>query len=220
MSWSKFFAYVCASLTLAIAPGPDNCFVLAQSAGCGAMAGIWVTLGLISGLSVHITLALLGTATLLKRFPKAISGISFLGALYLLYVAWQMLGAGTITLGEHESLSPLTYYRRGIFLNLSNPKVILFFIAFIPQFVDPHHPHPKRWLGVLGLTFAGCACIVMCGYSLLGGTLAHLLQSSKPFAHTLNILASGAVLLVAIWILIPLFRKNNAKNTQPLPPSP
>lgn len=220
MTWSRFFAYVCASLFLAVAPGPDNCFVLAQSAGMGAMAGIWVTLGLISGLSVHITLALLGTATLLQRFPKAVTAISVCGALYLVTIAWQMFWSGTVTLEAHEALSPLAYYCRGILLNLSNPKVILFFIAFIPQFISPENPHKKLWLVLLGLTFAVCAFVVMCGYSLLGGTLAHLLQYSPLFARALNIAAAIAVFLVAIWILLPLIFKNNAKTTQNLSPSP
>lgn len=220
MTRSRFLAFVCASLFLAVAPGPDNCFVLAQSAGMGAMAGIWVTLGLISGLSVHITLALLGTATLLQRFPKAVSAISVGGAFYLLTIAWQMFWGSTVTLGEHEVLTPLNYYCRGIILNLSNPKVILFFIAFIPQFISPGNPRKKLWLMLLGLTFAVCAFIVMCGYSLLGGTLAHLLQYSPLFARALNIAAAVAVLLVAVWILLPLVRKNNAKTTQNLPPSP
>jgi threonine/homoserine/homoserine lactone efflux protein len=212
MTWSRFFAYLCASFALAIAPGPDNCFVLAQSAGIGTMAGLWVTFGLISGLSVHITLTLLGTATLLQRFPKVMTVLSCLGAIYLLYVAAGMLYEAPITPGKALELDAFEYYRRGIILNLSNPKVILFFIAFIPQFISPQTTHQKGWLFCLGLTFAACAFIVMSGYALLGGTLARLLQQVPLFAQILNLIAALAITLVALWILYPLCRKSTRKQ--------
>jgi threonine/homoserine/homoserine lactone efflux protein len=212
MSWARFMAYLGAAFALAIAPGPDNCFVLAQSAGRGTMAGIYVTLGLISGLSVHITLALLGAATLLQRFPKAMVALSTCGAFYLLFVAVEMLFSAPLTIDQALLLEPLAYYRRGILLNLSNPKVILFFLAFIPQFVSPQTTHPRLWLFSLGMTFAVVAFGVMSLYACLGGMLAHGLQHSPFFARALNLLAALAIGLVAVWILLPLWRKKCAKK--------
>ena len=124
--------YLGACLLVALAPGPDNCFVLAQSAGLGVAAGLWVTAGLVTGLCVHISLAVLGVAALLNRCPRLADGVAMLGALYLFYVAWGMWGAAFGTAPtEHRSM--LGFYLRGIVLNLSNPKVILFFVAFLPR---------------------------------------------------------------------------------------
>lgn len=201
---SRLFTYLLASFLLAIAPGPDNCFVLAQSAGAGILAGIWVTLGLITGLTVHITLAILGVATLLHRYPKCAKLISIFGACYLLYIAITMaLNSQPLSLAASESLDAMKYYQRGIILNLSNPKVILFFLAFLPQFVPQNTPHKNLWLLLLGLLFALTAFSVMSLYALLGGTLATLLQTSPLLSRALNLSAAGAIFLLALAILYP-----------------
>lgn len=209
---SKLLAYLLACFVLAVAPGPDNCFVLAQSAGAGAMAGIWVTLGLISGLSVHITLAVLGMAAILHRYPRATRTISILGAFYLLTIATSMALNTSTPLATYEALDYMMYYRRGIILNLSNPKVILFFLAFIPQFVPPQSKRPSLWLFLLGLLFALVAFFVMCLYACLGGTLATLLQNSPTLSRLLNLSAAVAIFALALWMLIP--RKKQDETPQ------
>ena len=89
----RLLAFFGVCLLVALAPGPDNCFVLAQSAAFGAWAGLWVTAGLMCGLCVHITLAALGVAAALERWPRAADVISIVGACYLFYMAWGMWGA-------------------------------------------------------------------------------------------------------------------------------
>lgn len=203
---SRLLLYVGACLLIALAPGPDNCFVLAQSAGLGAAAGLWVTAGLVTGLCVHITLAVLGVATLLERFPRVADVVSALGALYLLAVAWGMWGAA---LGEAaaESRTMAGFYLRGIVLNLSNPKVILFFIAFLPRFLPRPCPHRAVRLFGLGALFALCAFCVMAGFALLGGTLSALLRERPEAALWVGRAAAMAVAAIALWILVPLVRR-------------
>jgi threonine/homoserine/homoserine lactone efflux protein len=199
----KLWLYIGTCLLVALAPGPDNCFVLAQSAAFGAPAGLAVTAGLMSGLCVHITLAVLGAATLLNRFPRAAEWIAILGMLYLFWVAWGMWGGGLET--QHaEARTLLGFYLKGIILNLSNPKVILFFIAFLPRFLPPNCTHRTLWLCGLGVLFIVCAATVMGTIAGVGGALAALLQTSPQAAQWISRGASIAVAGIAGWVLIPL----------------
>lgn len=202
----KYWLYLGSCFLVVLAPGPDNCFVLAQSAAFGASAGLAVTLGLISGLCVHITLSILGAATLLERFPRLASFISALGAIYLFWVSWQMWG-GTMATQSAETRSFFGFYTKGIILNLSNPKVILFFLAFLPRFLPENCSHPSAHLCLLGGLFTLCVLIGMGAISLAGGALNHFLNTSPHIATYISNGAALAVTAIAIWILAPLFRK-------------
>ena len=130
--------FMLASLALAIAPGPDNLFVLTQSALHGRQAGLLVTLGLMTGLVVHTAAVSLGLAALFQTSALAFNGLKVLGALYLLYLAWQAFRADAAKPGELPAAPSLrSLYGRGVVMNLSNPKVAIFFMAFLPQFADP-----------------------------------------------------------------------------------
>ena len=199
----KLWLYLSACLLVALAPGPDNCFVLAQSAAFGAPAGLAVTLGLMSGLCVHITLAVLGAATLLNRFPRIADLVSLFGAGYLLWVAVGMWNSGLETQAA-ESRTLLEFYWKGIILNLSNPKVILFFLAFLPRFLPEGCTHRSAWLCGLGALFMVCAFTVMGSIAGLGGLLAAGVQTMPSVAGWIARCASLAVGAIALWILIPL----------------
>lgn len=192
------------SLLLALVPGPDNCFVLAQSAASGALPGFAVTAGLMSGVCVHVVLAALGLATLVKRYPAAADAIAFFGALYLFWVAWGMAGSEAGLTGQAESLSLTRLYLRGVILNISNPKVILFFVAFLPRFLPDPCPHRFRSLLVLGWIFVTAAAFVMAAFALLGGTLSTWLKAVPGAAVWVNRAAAAAVAAIGLWILIPL----------------
>ncbi len=200
------------ALLLALAPGPDNCFVLAQSAAQGALAGIAVSVGLMSGVCIHILLAILGAATLIERYPKVADAIAALGACYLLWVAWGMWGNG-LSEASATTLPLGKLYLQGILLNLSNPKVILFFMAFLPRFLPTPCPHKMRSLLILGGLFIVAAFTVMANIALLGGTLADALKQSPAIAVWINRLAAGAVALIAVSILIP-FARHLCKRTE------
>ena len=126
------------ALLLCIAPGPDNLFVLAQSALYGRAAGLRITLGLCTGLIVHTAAVTLGVAAFIKATPLAFDALRLAGAAYLLYLAWQALRAapGEPVPGTAARPRGWQLYRRGIIMNVTNPKVSLFFLALLPQFVD------------------------------------------------------------------------------------
>lgn len=131
-----FFA---TALMLALAPGPDIIFVLTQSALYGMRAGVATTLGLISGLCFHTTIVAVGVAGIFMTSPLAFTLLTIVGAAYLLYLAWLSFraGASMAHLQESRFLGYWGLYRRGVIMNITNPKVTLFFLAFLPQFCAP-----------------------------------------------------------------------------------
>lgn len=134
-----FFA---ASLLLGIAPGPDNIFVLTQSAVYGVRAGLVTTLGLVTGLCVHTTAVALGVAAIFQTSPLAFTILKCAGAAYLLYLAWMSFRAGALLAhtpgGGAAFPGYAALYRRGIVMNVTNPKVTLFFLAFLPSSAIRH----------------------------------------------------------------------------------
>ena len=196
-----FFA---ASVVLALAPGPDNLFVLAQAAQHGRAAGLFVTLGLCAGLLVHTAAVALGLAALLQTTPFAFYAIKLVGALYLLYLAWQAWSASAqkAERGVAPVLGRLALYRRGIFMNITNPKVSIFFLAFLPQFADPLRGSLGVQLGLLGGVFIAATWWVFGSIALLAGVLGQQLQRSVRWQRAIN---KGAAVIFVVLALKLLF---------------
>lgn len=169
-----------AALALGIAPGPDNIFVLTQSALYGRMAGMVVTLGLCTGLLVHSAAVALGVAAVFQASEVAFTALKLAGAVYLLYLAVQAFRAGASgfdgTKIPRQSLSAL--YRRGIIMNVTNPKVAVFFLAFLPQFADPSRGAVPLQILILGGLFILAAILVFGAVSWGGGVLGGYLKRS------------------------------------------
>ncbi|MFZ3127458.1 MAG: LysE family translocator [Rhodoferax sp.] len=136
-------AFFAASVLLALVPGPDNVFVLLHSAVHGRRAGMLVVLGLCTGLLGHTAAVALGLAAVFAASATAFTVLKLCGAGYLVWLAWQSWRAPVGTLGEapHEASSPqlsaAQTYGRGVLMNITNPKVAIFFLAFLPQFTNP-----------------------------------------------------------------------------------
>ena len=182
------------SILLAIAPGPDNLFVLAQSAQNGRSAGYFVTLGLCTGLVGHTTAVALGLAAVVRTSALAFTLLKYSGAAYLLYLAWQSFRAGSSSSGEMKvaALSPGSLYRRGIVMNISNPKVTLFFLAFLPQFADPSRGPLVVQFFFLGGLFILATLMVFGLISIVAGSLGEQFRNSA-FARKLVNRGAGAV---------------------------
>ncbi len=180
-----FFA---TALLLGIAPGPDNIFVLTQSALYGMGAGVATTLGLVTGLCVHTTAVALGVAVIFQTSPVAFTLLKITGAAYLLWLAWLSFRAGSIrtndTAQDHTSSFAdfpgyAALYRRGIVMNVTNPKVSIFFLAFLPQFCNPARGSVALQVLWLGLLFILATIIVFCTVAALGGRLAIWFNKSQ-----------------------------------------
>ncbi len=132
--------FVVSGLLLNMTPGPDSLLIMARSASQGFKAGAAAILGICSGTCVHIAAAAFGLSALLATSAEAFLFIKLLGAAYLLYIGIQMLRTKTSTAAEQTAPAPASLaaiYRQGLLTNVLNPKVALFFLAFLPQFVAP-----------------------------------------------------------------------------------
>ncbi len=176
------------SILLALSPGPDNLFVMTQSAQHGRKAGLLVTLGLCTGLLFHTAAVTFGLAAIFKASAAAFTLLKFAGAGYLLYLAWQAFRAGTAggPAAVVEKISAAGLYRRGIIMNISNPKVSIFFLAFLPQFADPAKGSLPLQLVLLGGIFIVATVIIFGSISILAGTLGERFRQSAFAQRVLN----------------------------------
>ena len=191
--------FIAASAALAIAPGPDNIFVLTQSAIHGRRAGIFITIGLCTGLLVHIAAIALGVAAIFQTSVVAFTALKVVGAVYLLYLAWQAYHTGTaqITATSEAPVSAKALYLRGILMNVTNPKVAIFFLAFLPQFTDPSRGAVSIQIIALGAVFIVTAFIIFCGIAWAASSIGGWLQRSKRAQTIINRMAGTVFVLLA-----------------------
>ncbi len=218
---STFFGV---AVLLALTPGPDNLFVLLQSAQRGWRAGMAVVLGLCAGLVVHTAAVALGLAALFAASPTAFTALKFCGAAYLAWLAWQALrapadaaqdegqdatGAGDAARGGQEqaaaaqavpAVAPglVRMVGRGMLMNLTNPKVLIFFLAFLPQFTDPARGSVAAQTMVLGLVFMLATWLVFGAIACFSGAFGALLQRSARARTALNRVAGLVFLGLAV----------------------
>jgi threonine/homoserine/homoserine lactone efflux protein len=172
-------AFFAASVLLGLAPGPDNLFVLSQSALHGRCAGLSV---------------------IFQTSALAFSLLKYAGAAYLAWLAWGALRAPASTLppGSTPAVSRWKLYRRGILMNVTNPKVSVFFLAFLPQFADPARGSVTVQMLLLGGLFIAATVLVFGGIALLAGTLGQWLARSARAQVILNRLAGLVFLGLAL----------------------
>lgn len=181
MDWTVYSAFVAASFVLAIAPGPDNLFVLVQSAAYGARAGLWVVAGLMTGLVIQTAAVALGVAAVVAASPALFWAIKIAGACYLVYLAVSAWRAGSAQEGRtFDTTSALALWRRGVIMNITNPKVLIFFLAFFPQFLVQTSDVPiVVQMLILGVTFMAATAVVFGAVALGAGVLADKLRTPK-----------------------------------------
>jgi len=193
VSWLVF---VLASLVLIATPGQDMILVMSRSIAQGPAAGVATATGVSVGLIGHTILATLGLGAILRTSEWLFIALKFVGAAYLIY-----LGIGLL-LSKHDSLilaasgkrSPLRLFVDGAFSNVTNPKIAIFFFAFLPQFVAPNATHPTLSIFVLGLAFAALTFAVKAPIGLFAGALSGQLRA-RPAALRWLFRSSGAILV-------------------------
>jgi len=195
-----FLAFFTTSVILALSPGPDNLFVMAQSARKGRMAGLFVTLGLATGLLGHTVAVAFGLAALLRASTIGFTILKFIGAAYLFFLAWQAFRAGVSTAAKEEvqAISKENLYRRGIIMNLTNPKVSLFFMAFLPQFADPRHGSMMLQFFQLGGIFIMATMLVFGVISFVAGGLGERFSNSAIAQKVVNRTAAAVFIGLAV----------------------
>ncbi|GAA5049719.1 LysE family translocator [Streptomyces sp. SID10815] len=207
---SLYAAFLVAALALCVTPGPDMMFIVAMGGRGGPSTGVLAALGVAFGALVHAVAAMFGLSALFLSLPLLYHVLRWAGAAYLLYLAVKAfrdrsaLGADGED-GTAASLAPgkLRAFWQGTVTNLLNPKVILFNVAFLPQFVNPDLGHVAGQLAVLGLTLVLVGLAVDATIGLFAGRLSSRLRRSRRMARRLNVFsgtvfAGLAVRLVAV----------------------
>ncbi|HTK69361.1 MAG TPA: LysE family translocator [Candidatus Eisenbacteria bacterium] len=167
---SSLGVFVFASVLLILAPGPDVIFLISQSIGQGPRAGFLVALGLACGNLVHTCLAALGISVVFRASPVAFQGLKIAGVAYLLYLAWKAVhGSKAEDAGDAPEAPHTGLFLRGVFMNVLNPKVALFFLAFLPQFVDPKAGPVWAQLALYGVIFTALVVLIFGTIGLSAG---------------------------------------------------
>jgi threonine/homoserine/homoserine lactone efflux protein len=182
----EILAFIAASVVLTLMPGPDIIFVLTQSITNGKKAGILIALGLCTGLIVHTMAAAFGISVILLKSATAFRIIKYAGAAYLIYLGMKAIYEKELVFdtGEKKIIAPQKLYSQGIFMNLLNPKVSLFFIAFLPQFVNTNDKNTAWQMAMLGIIFIIQAIVVFTVVSILADMFsARFLRSTKIAKH-------------------------------------
>lgn len=195
--------FISASTILGFSPGPDNIFVLSQAMLHGKNAGLQITLGLCTGLIFHTTIVAIGIAAIFKTSFTLFNILKIAGSVYLLYLSWLTIRASLnkIKINNTNKLTPVQLYKRGIIMNITNPKVSIFFIAFLPQFTDPMRGRITLQLISLGIIFIIVSLIVFSIISLLAGIISEKFLKSQKAIKILNITAGILYLILAIKLI-------------------
>ncbi len=198
-------AFFGVAVILALTPGPDNIFVLLQSAQRGWRAGLAVVVGLCAGILVHTAAVALGLAAVFAASAVAFTVLKFCGAAYLAYLAWGALRAPAAVAAQDDApapaVSPVSLGRmvgRGMVMNLTNPKVLVFFLAFLPQFANPALGSVAPQLMVLGIVFMVATLLTFGAIACFSGVFGTLLQRSARAQTVLNRVAGLVFLGLAV----------------------
>jgi len=188
-SWPVFVAFALAVTVLAITPGPDMTLFLSKTLAHGRKAGITTMLGATAGLVFHTMFAAFGLTALLAASATGFMVLKVVGAIYLLWLAFSALRYGSAfqvdrrQRGE-ESLQKLFF--TGVGINLLNPKIILFFVTFLPQFVSPDDPNALGKLVFFGLVFVTWSIPICSGLIFAADQVSDLMRRSPKISRIID----------------------------------
>jgi threonine/homoserine/homoserine lactone efflux protein len=189
-----YAVFAAASLALAVVPGPAVLYIVAQSVPGGRRAGVVSALGIATGGLFHVGTAVIGLSALLAASAEAFTVVKLLGAVYLVWLGVRTLLSSDERIGGRRVEPTLgRTYRQGVFVNVLNPKTALFFVAFLPQFVDPDGS-TRGQLALLGLTFVLIALASDLVWALVAGTAGGVLRRSRTFLR-IQRYVSGTIFL-------------------------
>lgn len=210
MEIELILSFLGTSIVLSLMPGPDNIFVLSESLTKGQRNGILISFGLGCGVLIHTVAAATGISIVVQKSAIVFSVIKYLGAIYLLYLAFQAfkekkpeLNFASENNGKQKTLFQLV--KKGFLMNVLNPKVSLFFIAFLPQFLTNNGYNFTLQMVILGVIFMVQAIIIFCIISILSGRLTKYVNSPKFW----NFTKWGKISILTTLGIALAFSKNN-----------
>jgi RhtB (resistance to homoserine/threonine) family protein len=204
-----FETFLIAGILLNLTPGNDTIFILTRSIGQGKKAGIISTVGIASGSVVHTILAAFGLSIIIAKSILLFNIIKYLGAAYLLYIGYKMLTNRTQLNTDEvkltKSVNYMKIYRDGFFTNILNPKVALFFIAFLPQFIDPTYRNTVLPFLLLGTTFITTGTIWCLILAIFASSFFAKLKGNKKMSMYINKICG--LTFIALGIKVALIDK-------------
>ncbi len=204
---TSFVLFLGASWALIITPGPDMLYVITRGIAQGRRAGLHSAFGVTLGIFVHTLLAALGLAALLQASALAFLVIKYIGAVYLIYLGIQSFGnRNNFGNGDHQHLmAPRTIFWQGFISNVTNPKIAIFFLAFLPQFVQPNGGSFFFQMLTLGLLFAlfGIAFLSVVGY--FAGQIGRWCSNKPKLVNSFRWLTGGV--LVGLGVRLALVQR-------------
>ena len=198
-------SFILAVSILAISPGPDNIFVLMQSVVHGKKYGLATIIGLMTGCIVHTTFVAVGISTIIKENNTIFLVIKILGAVYLLYLAYKVITAGSeisMSTEKIDKKTPFQLFKTGFIMNVLNPKVTLFFLALFPGFLFSEILPISLQFYILGALFILVSFVVFSLIAILGGTISEKIKTSKNIGVWLQWMQVFVFIGIAVFILI------------------
>jgi len=205
MDYDILLAFVLATAALAISPGPDNIFVLIQSMVHGKKYGIATIAGLMTGCLVHATLLAFGVSALIKQNPNVYFSIKLFGALYMFYLAFKVLISSSelnLSNGIAEKKSLAALYKKGFIMNVLNPKVTIFFLAFFPGFLFSHFLNIIIQFYVLATIFILVSSIIFIAIAILAGSISKYIRENGQLGKILKWLQIVVFVAIAVYLLL------------------
>jgi len=199
----SLIGFVTATIILAISPGPDNIFVLTQSLAHGVKSGIAITAGLISGCIVHTTLLAFGVSAIITASETAYFIVKIIGALYLLYLAYKVYRSDSAIVLQQTSTqkSFRKLFLTGVYMNLVNPKVLLFFLAFFPVFLWNENGNTVSQFYILGIVFMIVSFLVFSLIAILAGSISTIIKKTTQVGVFLKWLQILVFVGIAVYFL-------------------
>lgn len=206
----NFEAFLIAGILLNLTPGADTMYILGRSISQGKKAGVLSALGISTGSLVHCIIAAFGLSIIIAQSAIVFSTIKFLGAVYLLYLGVRLLLSKSpkefeIYKSDNKRLNNRKVYLSGILTNLFNPKVSLFYLAFLPQFIDPNYTTNSLSFLILGLTFITTGTIWCLTLAFFSAKLSDRIRRNYKIKIWLDRITGG--LFIALGIKLALGKK-------------
>ena len=203
METTAFTLFMVTSVIIIITPGPDMIYVLTQGISKGKKAGVLSAGGVVTGLLIHTVIASLGLGILITTSRIAYSILKYAGACYLCYLGIQSIRDKTkLDIRESRELNSGRTYINGLLSNVFNPKIIVFFMAFLPQFIDPGKVNSQKGFLVLGLVFAAMGAVFLSTVGYMSGKIGLILKKNSAIMKWMNKLAGSIMIVLGLRLAI------------------
>jgi threonine/homoserine/homoserine lactone efflux protein len=200
---ASFAVFMTASVVISITPGPDLTYVFARGLAHGRKAGMISVAGIVSGLVIHTCLVAFGLAALVAGSDTAFDMIRYLGAAYLIWMGVRLIRSGGRLKASDRAVGGKwsTLYLQGLLTNLLNPKILLFFLAFLPQFADPVRGPMAPQIMALGAVLIGCGLVALLTVALASGAMGSLLARHPLWLKVQNAVTGSLMIALAVYLL-------------------